>query len=212
MVGKKCKEDEILNPETNRCVKKTGAIGKKLLGKEPVVEKKSCKDDEVLNPKTKRCVKKSGAVGKELLKSKKDDKKEVKETKVKKETKKETKKEEPFIKPKSINRLEELHKLQMEAMRNRDIKRIRELQLEIEEEKKRISEEVKGNIPKFLEKCKDSSTNALPKLPTTDGDSDMADVIKDEKQLIIIDGLCYDIKSLYELIKVKVSYYLLINQ
>lgn len=31
--AKKCKDDEILNPASNRCVKKNGAIGKKLLAK-----------------------------------------------------------------------------------------------------------------------------------------------------------------------------------
>ena len=30
-MSKKCKDDEILNPATNRCVKKTGKIGKELL-------------------------------------------------------------------------------------------------------------------------------------------------------------------------------------
>ena len=29
--SKKCNEDEIMNPKTNRCVKKTGAVGKKIL-------------------------------------------------------------------------------------------------------------------------------------------------------------------------------------
>ena len=30
---KKCKDDEILNPASNRCVKRNGPTGKKLLGK-----------------------------------------------------------------------------------------------------------------------------------------------------------------------------------
>jgi hypothetical protein len=66
--SKKCNEDEIMNPKTNRCVKKSGAVGKKILAGNVDNEKqKKCKDDEILNPKTNRCVKKSGAVGKKLL-------------------------------------------------------------------------------------------------------------------------------------------------
>ena len=30
-IVKVCKEDEILNPSTNRCVKRTGKIGKQIL-------------------------------------------------------------------------------------------------------------------------------------------------------------------------------------
>ena len=30
---KQCPDDKILNPETNRCVSKTGAVGRKLIGK-----------------------------------------------------------------------------------------------------------------------------------------------------------------------------------
>lgn len=35
---KNCKEDEILNPSTNRCVKRTGKIGRGLVGMVPVVQ------------------------------------------------------------------------------------------------------------------------------------------------------------------------------
>jgi hypothetical protein len=87
---KKCKSDEILNPATKRCVKKSGKIGKELLKKispkksprvsskkvsskqaspKKVSPKKKCKSDEILNPATKRCVKKSGKIGKNLLKN-----------------------------------------------------------------------------------------------------------------------------------------------
>ena len=59
----KCKSDEILNPASNRCVKKLGKIGKKLLkGKF-----KDCKEDEIRNPHTNRCVKKTGAIGKKIV-------------------------------------------------------------------------------------------------------------------------------------------------
>jgi hypothetical protein len=81
---KPCKTDEIRNPATNRCVKKSGKIGKELLkkpsSKSPRVlskkvsankkSEKKCKNDEILNPATKRCVKKSGKIGKKLLEKK----------------------------------------------------------------------------------------------------------------------------------------------
>lgn len=63
---KRCREDEIINPNTNRCVKKDGKIGKALLKQQNVVK---CKDDEILNPLTKRCVKKTGKIGKQILKT-----------------------------------------------------------------------------------------------------------------------------------------------
>ena len=66
-MNSKCKDDEILNPKTHRCVKRSGAIGKEILKS---LEKKAskCKEDEILNPVTNRCVKRSGAIGKKLLK------------------------------------------------------------------------------------------------------------------------------------------------
>ena len=42
MSSKKCKEDEILNPASNRCVKRNGAIGKKVIAE---MKKKKCKED-----------------------------------------------------------------------------------------------------------------------------------------------------------------------
>jgi serine/threonine protein kinase len=74
---KTCQPDEVLNPETNRCVKKTGKVGKKILEEAmkqnkrkhtaPALPKKVCAPDEVLNPATNRCVKKTGKVGKKLI-------------------------------------------------------------------------------------------------------------------------------------------------
>jgi hypothetical protein len=64
MSSKKCKEDEILNPETNRCVKRNGAVGKKVIAE---MKKKKCKEDEILNPASNRCVKRNGAIGKKLI-------------------------------------------------------------------------------------------------------------------------------------------------
>lgn len=63
-----CNEDEVLNPKTNRCVKRTGKIGREILS--PQKYKSKCKDDQVLNPKTKRCVKKIGKIGRDLTKHK----------------------------------------------------------------------------------------------------------------------------------------------
>jgi hypothetical protein len=74
---KECKDDQILNPKTERCVSRTGAIGKKLAQEEEQRKKqeeqrktpvKTCKDDQILNPKTERCVSRTGAIGKKLIK------------------------------------------------------------------------------------------------------------------------------------------------
>jgi len=68
---KKCKSDEILNRETNRCVKKTGTIGKKIIKDlkdlKDKKKNKECKEDEILNKETNRCVKRSGTIGKRLV-------------------------------------------------------------------------------------------------------------------------------------------------
>jgi hypothetical protein len=70
---KPCSPDQIRNPKTNRCVKKSGAIGRKILssrrrktsgGKRRL---KPCSPDQVRNPETNRCVKKSGAIGRKIL-------------------------------------------------------------------------------------------------------------------------------------------------
>ena len=92
--AKKCKDDEVLNEETNRCVKKSGKKGQEILKKKALLKTpspkaktpspkaktpspkapkaKKCKDDEVLNEETNRCVKKSGKKGQEILKKKAD--------------------------------------------------------------------------------------------------------------------------------------------
>jgi len=114
-----CPPDKILNPKTNKCVLKTGAIGKKLLStdnKEEVIKKeiknkdnnkkvnkkeeiKICPPNKILNPKTNKCVSKTGAIGKKLLST--DNKEEVikKEIKNKDNNKKVNKKEEIKICP-----------------------------------------------------------------------------------------------------------------
>jgi len=61
---KECDSDKILNPITNRCVKKDGKIGKTILSK---TTKKECDSDKIINPITNRCVKKDGKIGKAIL-------------------------------------------------------------------------------------------------------------------------------------------------
>lgn len=56
-----CPNNYILNPKTNRCVLKTGAIGKKLLN-----TTKECPSDKILNPQSNRCISKTSAKGKTL--------------------------------------------------------------------------------------------------------------------------------------------------
>ena len=81
---KKCKDDEILNPISKRCVKKNGAIGKKILAAAAVAEQqpipnnknnnnieKKCKPDQILNPVSKRCVSRTGAIGRKLVEEEK---------------------------------------------------------------------------------------------------------------------------------------------
>ena len=83
MSSKKCKEDEILNPTSNRCVKRNGAIGKKLIAemeknkrskikrtrnsKRRSKSKKECEKNKILNPETNRCVKRNSPTGRKLL-------------------------------------------------------------------------------------------------------------------------------------------------
>ena len=65
MTTKKCDDDKILNPVSNRCVKRSGTIGKKII-KEMSLHK-ICKKDEILNPISNRCVKRSGKIGKSVI-------------------------------------------------------------------------------------------------------------------------------------------------
>ena len=71
MSTKKCKDDEILNPVSNRCVKRSGVIGKKILSEieksRKPRSKKECAPHEIFNPKTNRCVRRKGPAGRKLL-------------------------------------------------------------------------------------------------------------------------------------------------
>jgi len=60
-----CPPGTIRNPKTGRCVKETGAVGKKL--KAPLEAPPPCPPGKIRNPKTRRCVKENGAVAKRLL-------------------------------------------------------------------------------------------------------------------------------------------------
>lgn len=89
MSSKICKSSEVLNPLTNRCIKKNGQLHKKLI-KEGVIHSadeknkqaqikvteqkkykgpvaKICAEDQILNPETNRCIKKGGAIHNKLL-------------------------------------------------------------------------------------------------------------------------------------------------
>lgn len=58
--------DKILNPATNRYVKKNSPLGKKILAGNIPAEKE-CPPDKILNPRTKRCVNRNGPIGKAIL-------------------------------------------------------------------------------------------------------------------------------------------------
>jgi hypothetical protein len=60
-----CPPGKVRNPKTGRCVKDTGAVGKKL--KAPLEAPPPCPPGKIRNPKTRRCVKETGAVGKLLI-------------------------------------------------------------------------------------------------------------------------------------------------
>ena len=60
--------NKILNPTTNRYVKKTSALGKLILaGKTPPKKSpKSCSDSQIRNPSSQRCIKKTGKIARSL--------------------------------------------------------------------------------------------------------------------------------------------------
>ena len=88
-MSKICPDDKVYNPLSNRCVSKTGKIGKKLLlqkkteplkklpqkkQEEKIATKKTEKDcpkGTIYNPSSNRCVSKTGKIGKKLLLQKK---------------------------------------------------------------------------------------------------------------------------------------------
>lgn len=159
---------------------------------------KQCPPGKILNPKTGRCVNIDGKVGKQVLAEKAATKKQTTKTSPEKTAIKQTTKTPPEAK------LVKLHADQMKAMRERNIPLIRELAAKIDQVRKNMKKE-KQSIPKYLNVCKDITSGDLPKIPTANGDEDMVDIIKSENQLMIIDGLCYDIKSLFDLINADIK-------
>ena len=176
---------KVLNPKTGRYVNIDGKIGKELLAvpkatSPPPKDDKASPTGKVLNPKTGRYVNKDGAIGKAILAAKKS-----------KSPHKETR---PTI--------EELVRQQMAAMAARDIPLWKKLTAAIEEEKKhRATQASKVPVPAFLEACRNPVTKQFPKIPTTDGDIHILDLIKSPDQLMIIDNMCYDLRSLFQLIQ-----------
>lgn len=169
---------------------------------------KECPPGKILNPETNRCVKYDSKVGKTVLSNLS---KAEADAIVKAAKKALANAERASVSPKPNapkskspspdgSRLERLVLEQAEAMKSRNIPLWKKLTLEIEEEKRRLKRATEKSIPAFLEACRSPVDKTLPKLPTIDGERDLADVIKEEKQLILIDNMCYDIKSLYELI------------
>jgi serine/threonine protein kinase len=64
---KDCPKNKIRNPKTNKCVLKTGKIGKQIMGKDSKVKDKDCPKNKIRNPKTNKCVLKTGKIGKQIL-------------------------------------------------------------------------------------------------------------------------------------------------
>lgn len=184
---------KVLNPKTGRYVNIDGAIGKAILAarkddKPAEKPKTNTPPGKVLNPKTGRYVNKDGAIGKAILAAM-----AAKKAKTPTPTK-----------AKSPERptLEELVRQQMAAMAARDIPLWKKLTAAIEEEKKRrASQAAKVPVPAFLEACRNPVTKELPKIPTPDGEVPILDLIKSPQQLFVLDNMCYDLRSLFELIQ-----------
>jgi glutaredoxin 3 len=65
---KQCPSHQILNPKSNKCVNRSGKIGKLLLDiPVPKQGTKTCPSHQILNPKSNKCVNRSGKIGKLLL-------------------------------------------------------------------------------------------------------------------------------------------------
>jgi len=73
-----CPADKVYNPATGRCVKRTGAIGRRLPVDSDATEPdimppvRVCPADKIINPATGRCVNRSGPLGRRLLKTQGD--------------------------------------------------------------------------------------------------------------------------------------------
>ena len=85
---KKCNEDKIRNPVSNRCVLKTSAIGKKILepnkNKKPEIKKPEIKKPEIKKPEIKKTEIKKPEIKKPEIKKPEIKKPEIKKTEIKK--------------------------------------------------------------------------------------------------------------------------------
>lgn len=59
---KHCPPDKIINPRTQRCIKRDGRLAKTL------TVNKDCPPNKIRNPRTKRCIKRDGRLAKTLKK------------------------------------------------------------------------------------------------------------------------------------------------
>jgi hypothetical protein len=205
-VSQSSNNDLIYNPTTKRYVKKSGKIGQSLLkaSSASVVAKMNSSSPKKASSSPKKSS--STTVAKMNSSSpKKSSSSPV--AKMNSSSPKKSSSSSPAATKNgsSPDILQMLQKQMQDAIRNRDIKTVSTLNQKIQEEVKKRKEKKTSDIPDFLNKCIDPTTKDLPSLPTTMGDSDMKEIIKDANNLIIIDGLCYDIKELYELIKVDIS-------
>lgn len=67
---KPCRDDQIRNPDTGRCVKRDGEIGRRVIASgasRTININKKCKDDKIVNPETGRCVKRDGEIGRRIV-------------------------------------------------------------------------------------------------------------------------------------------------
>ena len=192
---KECPPGKILNPDTGRCVNIDGKIGKQILKDLEKKKKASSAEKKIVNvtgPKeVPNLSKKDGSLSSSSKKAKDVDKE---------------------LLTRSISTLEkemqDIHKQQMNAMRNRNIPAIKDLAAKLAAIRKELEDAKKKNvaiIPEFLQPFIDPETSKLPDLPTIHGDQKLENVIKTENQLYVIDGMPYDILSLFELIQADIS-------
>ena len=66
-----CPAEKILNPDTGRCVLRTGKIGQEVLrrkkSQKSASRKSTCPSGKILNPDTGRCVLRTGKIGQHVL-------------------------------------------------------------------------------------------------------------------------------------------------
>lgn len=67
-----CKQDEVINPLTGRCIKQNSKLYKDLVSKGVIVDNnnnKKCKEHQIINPITGRCINKNGELYKKIFKN-----------------------------------------------------------------------------------------------------------------------------------------------